>query len=99
MVLEPTFDKELEKEGMMYKLRSLYTKRGLLHIKFETKFGVHRGTFKQKLLCINPETNREFFYDEIEKAVKQLYNGEHQKKYVDKMSLKIDKIFKIKNDK
>jgi len=97
MVLEPTLDKKLKSDKPNYKLRSVYQKNGLLHIKFETKFKVHRGTFKINKLMINPETRREYFFDEIEKAVKKIYDTEaNNKKYVESVSKNIDKIFEIK---
>lgn len=94
MTLQPTFDGEL-KEGKNYKLRSVYRKNGLLHIKFETKFGLHRGTYKENLLYINPETGREKYFDEIEKTVNKLFSTDTNKQYVAEATENIDKVFAV----
>ena len=97
MVLQPTFDEELRKEDgkVRYKLRSVYTKNDLLFVKFETKYKVHKGCFKINRLMINPQTGREYFYEDIEKAVKQMEETKNKKEYVKTVSDKIDKNFEI----
>ena len=97
MALDPTLDKKLlNSDKKRYKMRSVYTKNNLAHIKFETKFGVHRGTFKIKRLCVNPETGRKYIYDDVEKAVENLFEKDTNKKYVESFTDEIDKIIEIK---
>lgn len=92
MAIEETNDKRL-RDGKRYKIRSMYEKNDLIIIKFETKYGLIKGTYKKRVLSLNPETNREKFYDEIEAVVNKLYDREQQtKKYVTLVSDKIDKV-------
>lgn len=99
MVLDINLDKKLmESDKANYKLKSVYEKNGLVHVKFETKYGMHRGTFKKNKLYINPETKKQYLYDEIEKAVKKLFNVEvNKKKYSPGFTDDIDKIFEAKD--
>jgi len=97
MVLNIEIDEELMNgEGELYKLRSVYEKNNLVHVKFETKFGMHRGTYKKRLLYINPETGREYLYGEIDKCVKVLFDTNTNKKYSSTFSKNINKIIEVK---
>lgn len=87
--------KLMESKNATYKLRSVYEKNNLIYVEFETKFGIHRGTFKRDKLYINPVTNREFLYDEIDKAVVNLFNNKLNKKYIPSFSDSINKIFDV----